>query len=39
MRKENDMSEHKTWLQRHGGAVVAFAILGVLVALMVLNAN
>jgi len=33
------MSEQKTWLQRHGAAMIAVLMISGLVLLMVLNAN
>jgi hypothetical protein len=33
------MSEHKTWMQRHGAMMIAALMIGGLVVLMVLNAN
>lgn len=37
--EERSMSENRSWSQRHGGLLVAMAILSVLVALMIFNAN
>lgn len=33
------MSERRSWAQRHGGALVAAAILAILLALMMFNAD